>query len=617
MNFLLNIFSGSYEELWKAIIRPYKDEYTNKDLGPEKFRLNSKYYKRTDFSLKNSRKQLLMCSFWEPYDEEREYSRLPCVIYLHGNSSSRCEVVPNLKYLLPLNICVFSFDFAACGHSEGEYISLGWYETLDVKSVINYLRNTNKVGPIGIWGRSMGAVTGIMYGYKDPSIGGLFLDSPFFSLNLLMDELSKEKVSLPGFLVKQVLIKIKETVKEKAGFNIDDINTENFCKKCFVPAFFCHGKDDTFVRVHHCNDLYKIYPGEKDILIVEGDHNDIRPNELNEKAAEFFYHALKCKYIKEMNEYYLGFKFYIKDWYEPKFRTPTGNEEDDAIIFNDINNNFFEIKNYSETIPIKDEPDNNYSKKKFVIRTSENNNLKFNNKLKKNKTTNQNLKLQEQDKYQDNNKVSENKKLTKSTGGVVRKKLLQNNSKDIISNVNFNNYKKVQVNATHLFPKDSFRYNKNANDYIKPKKAQQNLVLKTEINNNNYKDKMYREIIKINYQNKPMYNYTNNRLNNNRNNYSVNKYRINNNLIQLNNTTTLNKKRNFITNMPSQPNFKIQNVKGINYNYNDFSFLNNSLDKIIPGNNYTEQKKPEQNRNNYYNINNNNIYINQFQNIYY
>ena len=291
MNFLLNIFSGSYEELWKAIIRPYKDEYTNKDLGPEKFRLNSKYYKRTDFSLKNSRKQLLMCSFWEPYDEEREYSRLPCVIYLHGNSSSRCEVVPNLKYLLPLNICVFSFDFAACGHSEGEYISLGWYETLDVKSVINYLRNTNKVGPIGIWGRSMGAVTGIMYGYKDPSIGGLFLDSPFFSLNLLMDELSKEKVSLPGFLVKQVLIKIKETVKEKAGFNIDDINTENFCKKCFVPAFFCHGKDDTFVRVHHCNDLYKIYPGEKDILIVEGDHNDIRPNELNEKAAEFFYHA--------------------------------------------------------------------------------------------------------------------------------------------------------------------------------------------------------------------------------------------------------------------------------------------------------------------------------------
>ena len=117
MNFLLNLFSGSYEELWKAIILPNRYVYSEKDIGPEKFSLNSKYYKLIDFSLRNHRKQLLMCSFWEPYDEEREYSRLPCVIYLHGNSSSRKEMVPNLKYLLPLNITVFSFDFAASGRT--------------------------------------------------------------------------------------------------------------------------------------------------------------------------------------------------------------------------------------------------------------------------------------------------------------------------------------------------------------------------------------------------------------------------------------------------------------------------------------------------------------------
>ena len=344
MNFLLNLFSGSYEELWKAIIRPYRDNYTEKDLGPEKFRINSKYYKRTDLTLRNSRNQILMCSYWEPYDEEREYTYLPCVIYLHGNSSSRCEVIPNLKYLLPLNITVFAFDFAACGHSEGEYISLGWYEIFDVKCVINYLRKSNKVSAIGLWGRSMGAVTSIMYAEKDPTIGGIFLDSPFFSLNLLMDELSKEKVAFPSFLVKQVLIKVKETVKEKAKFNIDDINTEKFCKKCFVPSFFCHGKDDNFVRVHHCEDLYKIYPGEKNILIVEGDHNDIRPDELNEKAAEFFYYALKCKYIKEMNDYNFGYKLIINDWNNPKFRTPTGNEKNINNKNKDINKPFIGFK---------------------------------------------------------------------------------------------------------------------------------------------------------------------------------------------------------------------------------------------------------------------------------
>ena len=57
-------------------------------------------YKRTDFTLTNKKNNKLVCSFWEPFDEEREYPKLPCVIYLHGNSSSRCEVVPEIKYLL-------------------------------------------------------------------------------------------------------------------------------------------------------------------------------------------------------------------------------------------------------------------------------------------------------------------------------------------------------------------------------------------------------------------------------------------------------------------------------------------------------------------------------------
>ena len=327
MNFLVNLFSSSYEELWKAIIRPFRDQYTEKDLGPKRFRINQKYYKRSDFSIINNRNIKLMCSFWEPFDEERECTYLPCVIYLHGNSSSRCEVVPNLKYLLPLNITVFAFDFAGCGYSGGEYISLGWYETLDVKCVIDFLRNSNKVSTIGLWGRSMGAVTSIMYACKDHTISGIFLDSPFYSLNLLIDELSKNKVSLPNFLVRQVVKMLKETVKEKGEFNIDDIEPVEYAKKCFVPSFFCHGKDDTFVNVHHCQDLYLIYPGEKGILLIEGDHNALRPDKLNEKASEFFYNALKCKYIRELNDSYFGYKMIFRDWNDPNFRTPKGDNE--------------------------------------------------------------------------------------------------------------------------------------------------------------------------------------------------------------------------------------------------------------------------------------------------
>ena len=325
MNILVNIFRNTYDELWKAIIRPCRDKYSNTELGPEKFRINKKFYKRTDFSITNNRNNKLMCSFWEPYDEEREYPQLPCVIYLHGNSSSRCEAVNILKYMLPLNITVFAFDFAGCGQSDGEYISLGYYEQQDVKCIINFLRKSKKVSCIGLWGRSMGAVTAIMYAQKDHSIAGICLDSPFYSLKILIDEISKEKISLPKFIVNQIIDMIKITVKEKANFNIDDVEPCNFAKQCFVPAFFCHGKNDSFVNIHHSKDLYKIYPGEKKAMSVDGDHNSSRPKKLHEFIALFFYHSLKCKYIKEICDYYKGEKLFFSEWND-KNNTPTGDE---------------------------------------------------------------------------------------------------------------------------------------------------------------------------------------------------------------------------------------------------------------------------------------------------
>lgn len=311
MSIFKKLFGGSYEDLWKAIIRPNRDDYTDADLGPEKFEIKGKFYKRTDFSLTNKRNLKLQCSFWEPYDEEREYDRLPCVVYLHGNSSSRCEAVSEIKYLLTMNITFFAFDFSGCGKSEGEYISLGWYETDDVQCVIEYLRKTNKVSTIGLWGRSMGAVTAIMYGVRDPSIAGLVLDSSFSSLNKLIEELVKEKVSLPQFVVNQATKLVKSTVNKRANFNLDDIEPVKFAETCFIPALFCHGNGDSFVKKHHCEELYAVYPGDKNVIYVDGDHNTSRPRYFRDSASIFFYNTLQVERIKEISDDYADFKFSV------------------------------------------------------------------------------------------------------------------------------------------------------------------------------------------------------------------------------------------------------------------------------------------------------------------
>jgi len=328
---LKKLFGGSYDDLWKVIIRPARDEYKDEDLSEEKFRIGHKYYKRTDFTITNKRNLKLMCSFWEPYDEEREYVRLPCVIYLHGNSSSRCEAVSEIKYLLPLNITVFAFDFAGCGRSQGEYISLGYYERDDVESVIEYLRKTNKVSTIGLWGRSMGAVTAIMYGDRDPSIAGMVLDSAFASLKELIDELVKERVSLPNFILNQATKLVKSTILKKAKFNLDEIEPKKYAVRCFIPALFCHAKKDSFVNQHHCKDLYDVYAGDKNVIYVDGNHNSARPQYFKDSAAIFFFNTLQCEKIKEISDDYNGFK------------RPIIQKEE--IKINEINNNDNEINN--------------------------------------------------------------------------------------------------------------------------------------------------------------------------------------------------------------------------------------------------------------------------------
>ena len=86
---------------------------------------------------------------------------------MHGNSSSRISSLGCINYLLPQYVCLFTFDFSGSGLSDGEYVTLGYNEKDDIDCVIKYLRSTQKVSAIGIWGRSMGASAALLYASTD------------------------------------------------------------------------------------------------------------------------------------------------------------------------------------------------------------------------------------------------------------------------------------------------------------------------------------------------------------------------------------------------------------------------------------------------------------------
>ena len=118
------------------------------------------------------------------------------------------------------NIC--SFDFSGYGSSEGQYSTLGLKEHKDLRAVVEYLRDTLDIEDIYLWGRSMGAVTSILFSHhnKDIDIQGMVLDSPFTETKTMICDLISSRASVPRFLIKTALIPIASTIKTKTGYDV-------------------------------------------------------------------------------------------------------------------------------------------------------------------------------------------------------------------------------------------------------------------------------------------------------------------------------------------------------------------------------------------------------------
>ncbi|XP_020960171.1 uncharacterized protein LOC107637813 isoform X1 [Arachis ipaensis] len=269
-------------------------EYDPKsDLLDQEFMLRGKWYQRKDVEIKNSRGDVLKCSHYVPIISP-EGKPLPCVIYCHGNSGCRADASEAAIILLPSNITVFALDFSGSGLSGGEHVTLGWNEKDDLKAVVNYLREDGNVSLIGLWGRSMGAVTSLMYGAEDPSIAGMVLDSPFSDLvDLMMELVDTYKVRLPKFTVKFAIQYMRRAIQKKAKFDITDLNTIKVAKSCFVPALLGHAIDDDFIHPHHSDRIFEAYMGDKNIIKFEGDHNSPRPQFYFDSINIFFHNVLQ------------------------------------------------------------------------------------------------------------------------------------------------------------------------------------------------------------------------------------------------------------------------------------------------------------------------------------
>ena len=377
----------SYERLWKLIIRPDKDPYKPKDLGNKVFKFKGKTYIRKDYNLISSEGYTMKCSFIELDPTDRLKKIMPVILYLHGNSSSRLEGMGMLPEILKRDINLFVMDFPGCGQSEGEYISLGYHESHDVKIIVDFINKLPGVGNIGLWGRSMGAATTMIYAHKDSRIKALVMDSPFADFNILAKDLVLQQIKLPNFLIEGALKIVRMTIRKKNGLDIEKLKPIDSAPKTKQPAIFVHANGDELINSKHSDMLFKVYGGkDKKLLKCVGNHNTKRSNKIIREIGEFFYNYL-------VNEGY------------------SNNNNDDK-------NNIFNLDNFENTDKSNEKRNDNKKNEDNNINT--NNNMENSQKDKENKENkekdkneiilNNEKKPEIKEESKDDNKISENKK---------------------------------------------------------------------------------------------------------------------------------------------------------------------------------------------------------------
>eukprot|EP00927_Polykrikos_kofoidii_P023118 TRINITY_DN21392_c0_g1_i3.p1 TRINITY_DN21392_c0_g1~~TRINITY_DN21392_c0_g1_i3.p1 ORF type:complete len:593 (+),score=86.99 TRINITY_DN21392_c0_g1_i3:119-1897(+) len=289
----LSWIARPYNMMWKAIIRPPRASYAERDLGINTFVFGNHVYERQDMELKNSQGHNLICSHF--YMRGGQALRQLCVIYLHGNCSSRLEVFHVLPALLARGLSVFCLDLGGSGMSGGEYISLGYHEEKDVSVALAHLRSSGTASAIGLWGRSMGAAAAVLRASDDHELAACVLDSPFSDLRVVVEEyVSRMNLHIPNFVLSTCLTKIRSEISERANFDPFDLVPVSSAPRAKCPALFAVAHDDTFILPHHTFDLHNAWGGERLLSQFTGGHSGRRPSWFLDEASDFLLNRLSA-----------------------------------------------------------------------------------------------------------------------------------------------------------------------------------------------------------------------------------------------------------------------------------------------------------------------------------
>lgn len=216
---------------------------------------------KTEYIVKSFDGYELHCTYI-PLKYSRKY-----VIISHDHSYTRMGSVKYMHMFRKLGFNCLIYDNRGCGKNASAPITMGYYESRDLRYIIADLRE--KFGGnifLGLHGESMGAALSLMALKEEDNIDFVISDCAYADLNEQLFYNTKKLCYMPKFVVKRA----SKLCKKKYGFGFEDVKPYACIENMSTPICFIHGEDDDFILPSHCMTLYQAAGGYREINSFPG-----------------------------------------------------------------------------------------------------------------------------------------------------------------------------------------------------------------------------------------------------------------------------------------------------------------------------------------------------------
>ncbi|MCZ8532250.1 alpha/beta hydrolase [Psychrobacillus psychrodurans] len=205
------------------------------------------------------------------------------VVICHGVTENKINSLRFVRMFERLGFNCVVYDHRRHGDSGGKTTSFGFYEKVDLQSIVEAVRErAGKDAVLGIHGESMGAATTLLYA------GSIIDDADFYISDCAFSDFEQQVYHIMTQttpLRTSLAIRFANLfLKLRDGYTLNLVSPIDVIDKIEKPVLFIHSLQDDFILPKMTEDLYEKKQGPKTLKLFDiGEH----AKSFNENSKEY------------------------------------------------------------------------------------------------------------------------------------------------------------------------------------------------------------------------------------------------------------------------------------------------------------------------------------------